>query len=58
MTRAFKSFLTVFQSYQENGADENERLCSMETPFTVEKILHRPGLEQGTARSVGQRLIH
>ena len=29
MTCDFKSFSTVFQSYQDDGAD-NERLCAME----------------------------
>ena len=33
-------------------ADDNERLCNG-TPFTVEKISPRAGLELGTARSVG-----
>ena len=28
------------------------------TPFTVEKIFPRAGLEHGAARSVGQRLTH
>ena len=36
----------------------NERMCATETPFTVEKILHRAGVELGNAWSVGQRLTH
>ena len=39
-------------------ADDNERLCAMEPPFTVEKISPRAGIDLGTARSVGQRLAH
>ena len=39
-------------------ATDNEMLCAMEPPFTVEKISPRAGIELGTARSVGQRLTH
>ena len=53
MTCGFTSFSTVFQSYQEDGND-NERLCAV----TAEKILPQAGLELRTARSVGQHLTH
>ena len=38
--------------------DGNERLCAMNTPFTVKQNLPQAGLELGTARSVGQCLTH
>ena len=34
----FTSCLTVFQSYQDDGLDDNEKVVFNETPFTVEKI--------------------
>ena len=46
---------TVFQSGR--WADDNEAVCRR-TPFTVEKIVPRSGLEPGTAISESQRLTH
>ena len=39
-------------------ADDNEKLCAMENPFTVEKITPQVGLELRITRSVGQSLTH
>ena len=39
-------------------AVDNERAVCNGTPFMVEKISPRAGLEPGTARSVGQRFTH
>ena len=50
-------FSTVFQSYQDDGQMIKKAVCNG-TPFTVEKISPRVGLELGTARSVGQLLTH
>ena len=47
MTYDFTSFSTVFQPYQDG--DNNEKAVCNETPFTVEKISPRAGLEPGTA---------
>ena len=38
--------------------DDNEKLCAMETSFTVEMISPRAGLELTNARSGGQCLTH
>ena len=43
--------------YQDDGWMIMKTVCNG-TPFTVEKISPRAGLEPGTARSVGQRLTH
>ena len=53
----FPSFSTVFQSYRDDWRMIMKGLCNG-TPFTIEKISPRAGLELGTARSVGQRLTH
>ena len=53
----FTSFSTVFQSYQDDG-QTIMKSCVQWNLFTVEKILPRAVLELGTARSVGQSLIH
>ena len=50
MTCDFTSFLTIFQSYQDN-----EKMCANGSPFTVEKISSRAGLEPGTTRSETNR---
>ena len=42
----FTSFLTVFQSYQDNIRMIKKAVCN-ETPFTVEKILPRMRIEPG-----------
>ena len=39
-------------------ADDNEKAVCSGTPFAVEKISPRAGLEFGTTRSVGQCLTH
>ena len=52
----FTSISTVFQSYQDDGRVIMKG-CVQGNPFTVEKTSPRAGLELGTARSVGQRLI-
>ena len=57
MTCKFTSFPTVFQSCQDDGRLIMKGLLNG-TPFMVEKISPRAGLEPGTARSVGQRLTH
>ena len=46
------SIVHVFQSYQDDKA-----VC-IGTPFTVEKISPRTGLELKTTRTAGQRLTH
>ena len=50
----FTSFSIVFQLYQDDERLTMKDLCN-ETPFTVEKISPRAGLELGTARSVVKR---
>ena len=54
MTCDFTSFSTVFQSYQDDEGLIMKAVCNG-TPFTVEKILPRTGIELGTPRSVGYR---
>ena len=46
----FSMFLCHFFSYIQ-WADDTERLCAVETPFMVEMISPRAGLEPVTARS-------
>ena len=46
----FTSFLTVFQSHQDDGRMIMKR-CMQWNPVTVEKISVRAGLKSGTARS-------
>ena len=46
----FTSFSTVVQLYQD-GARMMKKAVRSETPFTVEKISHRAGLDYGSARS-------
>ena len=53
----FTSFSAVFQSYHDDGRMIMKG-CVQWTPFTVEKISPRAGLELRTSRSVGQRLTH
>ena len=50
----FTYISTVFQAYQDDGWMIMKGLCN-ETPFTLEMISPRAGLEPETARSVGQR---
>ena len=57
MTCDFTSFSTVFQSYRNDERLIMKAVCNG-TPFMVEKILPRAGIELGIARSVGQRLAH
>ena len=57
ITCAFTSILTVFQSYQDDGRMIMKG-CVQWTPFTLEKISPRAGIEPGTARSLGQRLSY
>ena len=54
MTCHFTSFSIVFPTYQDEGRMMMKGMNG--TPFMVEKISPRAGLELGTARSVGQRL--
>ena len=49
ITFDFTSFSTVFPSYQDDGSVIMKGLCNG-TPFTVEKISPRAGLELETAR--------
>ena len=56
MTCDLSSFITIFQSYQDDERLIMKGLCNG-IPFTVEKISPRVGLELGT-RSAGQRLTH
>ena len=46
MTCDFTSFLTVFQSYQDDGRMINKVVCNG-TPFTVEKISPQVRIELG-----------
>ena len=39
MASNFTSFTTVFQSYQEDGGDDNERLCAMEPRLQLKQTL-------------------
>ena len=55
MTCNFMSFLTVFQSYQDDRR-MIIKVCMQRNPFVVEKILPGAGLELGTDRSVVQHL--
>ena len=48
MTCDFMSFSTVFQSYQDEEWMIMKGVCNR-TPFPVEKISPRAGLELGTA---------
>ena len=57
MTCDFTSFSIVFQSYQDDKRLIMKAVCNG-TPFKLEKILSRAGIELVTARSVGQRLTH
>ena len=55
--RDFTSFLTVFQSYQDDEIDQ--RLRAMEPCLRLGRFcLEGEGLDFGTARSVGQHLTH
>ena len=38
MTCDFTSFLTVFQSYQDDVLDDNERLCAMELRLRMRRF--------------------
>ena len=50
MTCDFTSFSTVFQLYQDDGRSIMKAVCTG-TPFAVEKISPRVGLQPGTFRS-------
>ena len=57
ITCNFTSFSTVFQSNHDDERVLRKVVCN-ETPFTVEKISSRAGLELDTARSAGHCLTH
>ena len=38
MTCQLMSFLTVFQSYQDDVLDDNERLCAMELSLGLKRF--------------------
>ena len=46
MTCDFMSFLTVFQSYQDDVLDDNERLCAVELCLRLRRF-HRVRIELG-----------
>ena len=51
MTRDFMSFSTVFQSYQDDGQDDGQRIMEgcvqMDPQFTVEKFRLERGSNPG-----------
>ena len=47
MTCDFTSFSTVLQSHQDDERFDNENAVCNGTPFTVEKISPRAGIELG-----------
>ena len=51
----FRPFQQYFSHIKAMGGGQWKALC-IGTPFTIENISTRAGLEIGTARSVGQRL--
>ena len=57
MTCDFTSFPTIFQSYQDDGWVIMEG-CVQWNPVINKRPSSKVGLEPGTARSAGQRLIH
>ena len=57
MTCEFKSLSTVFQSNEDDEKLIMKAMCNI-TPFTVENISSRAGVELGAAWSAGQRLTH
>ena len=57
MTCDFRSFSTVFHSYQDNGL-MNEREYAMEPGLQLKRSLPFAGLKPRMARSEGQRLSY
>ena len=57
LTCDFRSCLTVFQSYQDNGRVRMKAMCN-QIRFMIERSPPQVGLEPGTARSVGQGISH
>ena len=47
MTCDFTSFSTVFHSNQDNGPDDNERLCAVEPRLRLRRIRLEWGLDSG-----------